>query len=61
MSHRQISHVMNQYQSSGIDQSVLGRFIDNHDLTRFQTLLASNSLPDWRLKCGVTTSHIKCT
>ena len=46
---------MNQYSSSGIDQSVLGRFIDNHDLTRFQTLLASNGLPDLRLKCGVTT------
>ena len=52
---------MNQYTSSGIDQSVLGRFIDNHDLTRFQTLLDSNSLQAWRLKCGVTTSRIICT
>ncbi|KAK9845225.1 hypothetical protein WJX81_000502 [Elliptochloris bilobata] len=46
---RQISSVIAQYRSVSIDQGILGRFIDNHDITRFQTLLVDNGLPNSRL------------
>jgi hypothetical protein len=52
---RQISAQLAEYKRAAtIDQSTLGRFIDNHDLTRFQTLLDSKNLPnpDERLRCG---------
>jgi hypothetical protein len=52
---RQISAQLAEYKRAAtIDQSTLGRFIDNHDLTRFQTLLDSKNLPnpDERLRFG---------
>ena len=52
---RQISTIIAQYKAAGIDQRILGRFIDNQDLTRFQTLLDDNRLPPTRLRCAHST------
>ena len=63
MRRRQISRVLQAYNDTRprIDQSLLGRFIDNQDLTRFQTLIDTNHLPPTRLQCGGTLHPFACS
>ena len=56
---RQISTIMAQYEDAKIDQSILGRFFDNQDLTRFQTLLDDNRLPPTRLRLESRLKHFE--
>ena len=54
---RQISTIIAQYKAACIDQRILGRFFDNQDLTRFQTLLDDKRLPVTRLRCAHSTQR----